>query len=270
MLRFLTFCLLATPFVQGLSVPKETAPSLTVLKTDRELEEEIYYNITRLAPKAVFVPDTLNENGEHGPVHVKVNAYVRDILEIKAVDNNLYDWTLDLTFRQKWNDKRLAFDVTHHPDFKHMTLNAVEGMKSIWKPDTFFSQSIRGEFHTITTPNSLIWVYPNGDVLYSTRLSVTLRCKHIPTTETPEKKEEGEEKESDLVCPLRLSTYAFTTEKLVYEWDEDETTKKSIEVTDTLYLPHYTLDKVVTELRTGHTRIGDWSGLVANFHFSHK
>jgi len=270
MSRFLTFCLLVIPFTQGLSVLTETAPSLTVLPTEREFEEEVYENVTKHAKQSVFVPHvTPDDNGEHGPLHVKVNSYIRDILELKAVDSHLYDWTLDLVLRQKWNDKRLAYDTTHHPDFKYITLNTPSGMKSIWKPDTFFSRSVKGDFHFVLAPNALIWVYPNGDVLYSCRVSVTLRCVQNATAvpEKPEEKEEGAEKASDIVCPMRIASYGYTTDHLVYEWDDE--TPHAVDVTDKLYIPHYTLDKVTTEASIGKTRIGSWSSLIANFHFSH-
>jgi len=276
MLRLLAFCLLATPFVQGLSVPTDSlsAPSLTVMKSDHEFEHEVYENITKCAKKAAFVPhphhNDEGEHSEHSPVHVKVNSYVRDILSIKTVDSDLYDWTMDLTFRQKWNDKRLAYDVTHHPDVHYITLNTEEGMHAIWKPDTFFSGSVKEELHSVTAPNALVWVFPNGDVLYSLRVTVTLRCHHNHPA-TPEKKEvvEGEEKESDLVCPMRIASYGFADDKVVYEWDEEENTP-AVEVTKHLHLPHYSLDKVTREVITAKTRIAGFSSLNAKFHFTHK
>jgi len=265
MSRFLAFCLLLIPLAQGLSVLTDSAPSLTVMKTNRELEEEIYENITvHLKPQSVFIPHVTNDNGEHTPLHVKVNSYVRDI-EMKNVDTNLFDMKLDLIFRQKWNDKRLAYDVSHHPDFKYVSLNS--NVKSIWKPDTFFDKSVKEEFHLVTAPNVLLWVYPDGNVLYSTRLTITIRCTQNDTVAASDDKEE--EKKSCLVCPVRIASYGNSHDKLVYEWDDAE--RAPVESRESLYLPHFTLDKITTdEAHVSKSRVGDWSSLIAKFHFSHK
>ncbi|CAG2162727.1 unnamed protein product [Oppiella nova] len=42
----------------------------------------------------------------------------------------------------------------------------------IWKPDLFFSNEKEGHFHEIIMPNVLLRIYPNGNVLYSIRISL--------------------------------------------------------------------------------------------------
>lgn len=46
----------------------------------------------------------------------------------------------------------------------------------IWKPDLFFSNEKEGHFHNIIMANVLLRIHPNGDVLYSIRISLTLAC----------------------------------------------------------------------------------------------
>src|SRR5688572_23196097 len=46
----------------------------------------------------------------------------------------------------------------------------------IWKPDLFFSNEKEGHFHDIIMPNVLLRIYPNGNVLYSIRISLVLAC----------------------------------------------------------------------------------------------
>lgn len=48
--------------------------------------------------------------------------------------------------------------------------------EKIWKPDLFFPNEKKGHFHEIIMPNVLLRIYPNGDILYSIRLSLTLSC----------------------------------------------------------------------------------------------
>jgi hypothetical protein len=46
----------------------------------------------------------------------------------------------------------------------------------IWKPDLFFSNEKSGHFHNIIMPNVLLRIFPNGNVLFSIRISLTLFC----------------------------------------------------------------------------------------------
>lgn len=43
-------------------------------------------------------------------------------------------------------------------------------------PDLFFSNEKEGHFHNIIMPNVYIRIFPNGSVLYSIRISLTLAC----------------------------------------------------------------------------------------------
>ena len=46
----------------------------------------------------------------------------------------------------------------------------------VWMPDTFFRNEKIGRFHSILTPNLYVRVFPNGDVLYSIRVSLICTC----------------------------------------------------------------------------------------------
>ena len=48
--------------------------------------------------------------------------------------------------------------------------------KKVWMPDTFFRNEKEGRFHNILVPNVYIRIFPNGNVLYSIRVSLTLAC----------------------------------------------------------------------------------------------
>ena len=43
--------------------------------------------------------------------------------------------------------------------------------KKVWMPDTFFRNEKEAKFHDIIQPNLYVRVFPNGDVLYSIRVS---------------------------------------------------------------------------------------------------
>ncbi len=46
----------------------------------------------------------------------------------------------------------------------------------LWKPDLFFANEKHGYFHDVTQPNTMLRLYPSGEVLYSARYSLVLSC----------------------------------------------------------------------------------------------
>ena len=46
----------------------------------------------------------------------------------------------------------------------------------VWMPDTFFRNEKIARFHSILTPNLYVRVFPNGNVLYSIRVSLICEC----------------------------------------------------------------------------------------------
>ena len=63
--------------------------------------------------------------------------------------------------------------VTTSGRMKYLTLT---DPKKVWMPDTFFRNEKTGHFHNILVNNVYIRIFPNGDVLYSIRISLTLSC----------------------------------------------------------------------------------------------
>lgn len=46
----------------------------------------------------------------------------------------------------------------------------------IWHPDVYFANARIAQFHEVTQPNFLLWISPNGSILYDTRVSMTVIC----------------------------------------------------------------------------------------------
>ena len=89
-----------------------------------------------------------------------------------------------------WRDERLQF-----PGSRNVTLNHKQ-FDRMWTPDVFIRNLKSGSFHTITAakkrpssprlrplffhtitvPNRLIRLSPDGTILYSQRLTLTLAC----------------------------------------------------------------------------------------------
>lgn len=68
-------------------------------------------------------------------------------------------------FRQRWNDPRLKFNVT---TFDELRLNTVM-LETIWYPDTYFYNGKEAIKHSVTTPNRMFRISPEGNILYTSR-----------------------------------------------------------------------------------------------------
>ncbi|RWS18692.1 GluClalpha:-like isoform F, partial [Leptotrombidium deliense] len=143
--------------------------------------------------------------GSAGPAIVKHNFFVRQISEI---DSKKMEMKVQLTYRMQWNDIRLQYDdLNGQIRYLH-----TRDVNRIWTPDTFVSNEIDGHFHDIFSPNVLLRIYPNGDVLFSTRLSLTLSCP-MDLRAFPKHRIE---------CMIKLASYAYTTEDLLFLWKEGD------------------------------------------------
>lgn len=79
------------------------------------------------------------------------------------------DFTMTLYLRHYWKDERLSFPSTNN---QSMTFDS-RLVKKIWVPDMFFVHSKRSFIHDTTTDNVMLRVYPDGNVLYSLRWSLS-------------------------------------------------------------------------------------------------
>ena len=91
-------------------------------------------------------------------------AYVWFIIENKL--RLLQDFTLDLYFRQFWQDPRLSFEK--RLGLEKLVVGA-EYIKLIWVPDTFFVNEKKAYFHDATTDNQFLRILHTGDILRSIR-----------------------------------------------------------------------------------------------------
>jgi len=84
---------------------------------------------------------------------------------------------MTLYLRCMWRDERLAYKDSYSYS-KNITLNHRQ-FDRMWTPDVFVRNLKAGMFHTITVPNRLIRLSPDGTILYSQRLTLTLACDMI-------------------------------------------------------------------------------------------
>jgi len=160
--------------------------------------------------------DWRNLTEPDGPTTVLVNLFVRSF---EKIDDVKMEFSVQITFRQQWNDNRLSFNNIGGK-IKYLTLTE---RNKVWMPDTFFRNEKDAKFHDIIQPNLYVRVFPNGDVLYSIRVSLTLACpmdlKLFPLdTQT---------------CHLTIASYGWTANDLIYTWKHPN----PVQLATNLFLP---------------------------------
>jgi len=87
------------------------------------------------------------------------------------------DFTLDMYFRQFWQDPRLSFS---EPGLEKLVVGA-EYIKLIWVPDTFFVNEKSAYFHDATTENQFLRILHTGEILRSIRWVVPNHTRALYT-----------------------------------------------------------------------------------------
>uniref|UniRef100_A0A914NB31 Ig-like domain-containing protein n=1 Tax=Meloidogyne incognita TaxID=6306 RepID=A0A914NB31_MELIC len=182
-----------------------------------------------------------------GPVNVTVNIYLRSISKIDDVN---MEYSAQFTFREEWWDPRLAYsrfadDETEVPSFVVLaTSEQADLSQQIWMPDTFFQNEKEARRHLIDKPNVLIRIHPNGQILYSVRLSLVLSCpmslEYYPLDRQ--------------TCLIDLASYAYTTDDIIYVWKRDNPVQQKLGLRQSL--PSFELQTVLTDSCTSNTNTG--------------
>uniref|UniRef100_A0A673B4P2 Glycine receptor subunit beta n=1 Tax=Sphaeramia orbicularis TaxID=375764 RepID=A0A673B4P2_9TELE len=126
------------------------------------------------------------------PVESRVNIFINSF---GSIQETTMDYRVNIFLRQRWNDPRLRLPA----DFKSDSLTIDPKMfQCLWKPDLFFD-------------NILLFIFRNGDILISMRLSVTLSCP-LDLTLFPMDTQ---------LCKMQLESFGYTTSDLVFMWQSD-------------------------------------------------
>uniref|UniRef100_A0A0N5A2R6 Ig-like domain-containing protein n=1 Tax=Parastrongyloides trichosuri TaxID=131310 RepID=A0A0N5A2R6_PARTI len=225
----------------------------TILTAKRRMEEqEVIASIledydARVRPRGGN--DSWPDTG--GPVLVSVNIYLRSISKIDDVN---MEYSTQFTFREQWRDERLAYEKladenTQIPPFLILVVDEEsEQSQRIWTPDSFFNEK-EARRHLVDKPNVLMRIYPNGEILYSVRLSMVFSCL-MKLQNYPVDKQ---------VCYLDIASYAYTTDDIKYEWKAENPIQKKVGLEKSL--PSFELYGVLTDYCTSKTNTGEYSCL---------
>ncbi|KAJ7989203.1 hypothetical protein DPEC_G00317070 [Dallia pectoralis] len=171
------------------------------------------------------------------PIPVGVDVQIESLDTISEVD---MDFTMTLYLRHYWKDERLSFPSSNN---QSMTFDS-RLAKKIWVPDMFFVHSKRSFIHDTTTDNVMLRVYPDGNVLYSMRVTVTAMC-NMDLSRFPLDTQ---------TCSLEIESYAYTDDDLMLYWkkgNESLNTDERISLSQFLIQKFHTTTKLAFYSSTG-------------------
>ncbi|XP_070542657.1 glycine receptor subunit alphaZ1-like isoform X1 [Ptychodera flava] len=145
----------------------------------------------------------LRPNFDGEPTTIHIDIHISRFDSIKEIS---MDFEMTIFLRMRWNDPRLRYNLTtsHIPPSAFM-------IDKIWIPDLFFTNEKHAYFHDVTRDNVLLRFFPNGDVLYSVRLTLTLACP-MRFSKFPLDRQ---------LCYLQMESYGYTDRELIFEWKDD-------------------------------------------------
>ncbi|KAK6100811.1 cation transporter family protein [Brugia pahangi] len=169
----------------------------------------LIYNITQILDSILFNHDRhfrpINED-PYLPLQVEIDISVRSI---GPISEQKMEFSLDCYFRQKWLDRRLAFEMFDKT--KDLPISN-KMLKDIWKPDTYIRNGRHSYLHTLTVPNILFRVRYDGQIHISQRLTIQSRCemffKKFPMDYQ--------------ACPIEIGSLGYFSKDIIYVWKNVE------------------------------------------------
>ncbi|CAD6191802.1 unnamed protein product [Caenorhabditis auriculariae] len=226
------------------------------LRNDTEVDEILARtNASNKNLGGSFILPVLNKN-QYDPFSAPIvfqgsAVVVRFGIYIESMSNfqtTTMDYDMDIYLMMSWRDARLV-----NPYDKPILVKEEDILEKIWRPDPFFANAKEAEFHEVTFLNFLMRIFPDGLVLYETRVKIKPSCNLI-LCKYPHDKQ---------TCDLLIKSFAYPIETVRFEWFTKR--KDAIDKNPDVKLPELYIDRYETTT-CGHSRkSGDFSCLRAVF-----
>ncbi|XP_077990616.1 glycine receptor subunit alpha-4-like [Glandiceps talaboti] len=180
------------------------------------------------------------------PVAVSCSLFITSFDSIKETT---MDYQVTMYFRQNWNDPRLKFN---HP----LPIVLADDIRErFWVPDLFFVNVKQANFHYVTRDNTFFRIYPNGEIVYSLRISLILTC-HMDLLKFPM---------DNQYCGIEIEPYGYTIKDLQLHWYEN----KSVDWDHEMKLAQYRLNGFTKGERDNNALVtGDFAHIFVEFMLS--
>ncbi|CAG7816051.1 unnamed protein product, partial [Allacma fusca] len=172
---------------------------------------------------------------------------------LAAVSEVDMEFDIDFYLRQYWQDERLSYQHSEYNITVGMIGLTYEFSKEIWHPDTFFPNEKKAYIHSATQTNEFLRLWSDGNILKSTRLTLTASCpmnlQYFPMDQQ--------------ICMVEVGSYGFSKKDLEYIWKDGEKPVRMGFNADTL--PQFTVFGHREKNRTSMTSTGNYSILICEF-----
>uniref|UniRef100_A0A914IA05 Uncharacterized protein n=1 Tax=Globodera rostochiensis TaxID=31243 RepID=A0A914IA05_GLORO len=199
------------------------------------------------AGREVYDKQSTPTQNERIPTSVKLAMYIEGIGSFRT---HTMDFQLDVYLQQFWKDPRLAHNESR------ILIRDKSILDRIWHPDVYFANARIAQFHEVTQPNFLVWIEPDGSILYDTRVSMIVICamnlKNFPL--------------DSQWCHLRILSYAYDINHLLIEWVDKAPITKNTNIT----MSDMDIVKLVPGTCDGVYSTGVWSCVTAEFFVSRE
>uniref|UniRef100_A0A914UNG4 Uncharacterized protein n=1 Tax=Plectus sambesii TaxID=2011161 RepID=A0A914UNG4_9BILA len=229
-----------------------------ILRNDSQLDlilsRTADVNATRTLGGSFILP-VLNKNKydpfsppivfEGSAVGVRFGIYIESMSNFEA---STMDYDMDIYLLMAWRDPRLV-----NPFDKPILIKEEEILEKIWRPDPFFANAKEAEFHEVTFLNFLMRIFPDGQVLYETRIKLKPAC-NLVLCKYPHDKQ---------TCELLIKSFAYPIDTVRFEWFSDN--KDAIDKNPDVKLPELYIDKYEPTVCNGTRKSGNFACLRAVF-----
>ncbi|XP_072050453.1 glycine receptor subunit alpha-2-like [Amphiura filiformis] len=135
-----------------------------------------YQNKTCHHMDGLILREMLNNYGDGSvrpgaPVHQAdtVHCYL-NVMSFHSVADLTMDYTISFTLHSSWYDLRLAQNETESLVIRGTNIDR------IWRPDLYFPLEKSHELHFVMGDDRVVRLLPNGEVWFSTKLTLTQAC----------------------------------------------------------------------------------------------
>jgi anionic glutamate receptor len=171
------------------------------------------------------------------PTSVRIQAHFQHFHHLNDMSQEL---DLELVLRLSWTDGRLEYEeLGGNPEF--LTLS---DSSPLWVPDLYIPNEKRGSVHSILKPNVLVRIHPNGSVLLSLRLSLSLSCPMALEWYPFETH----------TCTLSFGSYSYKAEELSISWHPHNPLhipSETVRLSKFKLMPHQVMFRKETTFETG-------------------
>ncbi|XP_060080859.1 glutamate-gated chloride channel-like [Ylistrum balloti] len=115
----------------------------------------------------------------------------------------------DFTFYtyQIWTDERLAYpDISNDSHAYHVVRQVY--FDNIWLVESYVENELHSRVHDSVLPNRFVWIFPNGTIVYSIRLTVGLTC-NLQAVRFPL---------GEFICSIKYRIHSYSQDLVVLKW----------------------------------------------------